>query len=375
MNERPEAAYVHVPFCRHRCGYCNFTVIANRLDLESDYLRALEIELSWLEQPQPVRTVFVGGGTPTELSPRGLQQLCRLLDTWFPQTERQETTFEANPDSLDGATADILAESGVTRLSLGIQSFDSQKLKALDRSHSVEDSRRAIRLARSTFESLSFDLIFGAPEETNATWMADLDTAIGLHPDHVSTYGMTIEAGTMFWNERHHGRLEEVGEDQQHDFYVGALDRLKSAGFDHYEVSSFARKGHKCRHNETYWLGQPYFAVGPGASRYVEGRRETNHRSTTTYLRRVLSGQSPVAESEEISREDRAREILVFGLRRMVGIDLTSFADQTDFQLEELVGNRVDRHIEDGFLEVVDGHLRLTRAGLLVSDSILPTFL
>lgn len=375
MTNDPRSAYIHVPFCRHRCGYCNFTLVAGRDDLIEAYLDALERELSWLERPREVDTLFFGGGTPTHLPPSQLRRLFEVAASWFPLAAGGELTIEANPIDLDEAKTQILAAAGITRVSLGAQSFDERKLKLLERDHDARQIEHAYGLSRRFANSVSLDLIFGTPGETLADWQRDLDTALSLAPDHISAYGLTFEKGTAFWSRLARGELVRADEELERQLYETAIDTLTAAGFEHYEVSNFARPGHRCRHNENYWLGGGYYAAGPGAARFIAGRRETNHKSTTTYILRVLAGQSPVAESEQLAPEDAARERLVFALRRLAGIDTAQFASATGFTVESLGGKALSRLIELRLLEQSGSRLRLTRAGLLVSDAIWPAFL
>lgn len=371
----PRAAYVHVPFCRRRCGYCNFTVVAERDDLVPAYLQAIELELQQLQVPRTVDTLFFGGGTPTQLSPAALEQLCCLSRRWFPLAAGYEFSVEANPADIVSPRLDILQAAGVNRLSLGGQSFDDGKLACLERDHRRGPLERAIALCRPRFKSLALDLIFGVPGETLRTWRADLHAAVAAEVDHVSTYGLTFERGAAFWGRLQRGQLQPVGEERERAMYETALDALTAAGWEHYEVSNFARPGHRCRHNEVYWRGQAYFAVGPGAARYVDGWRETNHRSTTTYLKRVLAGQSPVAERERLAPADAARERLVFGLRMMEGVERSSFAAASGFEIDALVGDALRPFVDQGLVADTGSRIRLTRAGLLVSDAIWPAFL
>lgn len=371
----PRAAYVHVPFCRHRCGYCNFTLVAGRDDFIERYLEALERELAGLERPRPVETLFIGGGTPTHLAPPALERLLASVNRWFPLADGAEFSVEANPCDISEEKVAVLRQAGVTRLSLGAQSFQDRKLALLERDHRAEQIEAAVRLARDGFASVALDLIFGVPGETIDQWRLDLERAIELYVDHVSTYGLTFERGTRFWSQRLKGALVELDDEMWRSMYALAIDRLAAAGFEHYEVSNFARSGRRCRHNEVYWAGEQYFAAGPGAARHVAGRREVNHRSTTTYIARVLAGQSPVAESETLSAEDRARERLVIGLRRIEGVDVGRFADQTGFDIHALAGRELQRHLELRTLELHGDRLRLTREGLFVSDAIWPDFL
>ncbi len=349
--------------------------MAGRDDLIADYLTAVERELSWLGTPREVDTLFLGGGTPTHLAPPQLQRLLALARQWFPLADDGEFSVEANPIDIDESRLAVLVDAGVNRLSLGAQSFAEAKLRLLERDHRAGDIERAVALARGRVRSISLDLIFAAPGETLDGWAADLEAALALRPDHLSTYGLTFERGTAFWGRLERHNLAEVDEELQRAMYALAIDRLTAEGFEHYEVSNFAQPGHRCRHNEVYWAGQTYYAAGPGAARYVNGRREVNHRSTTTYLRRVLAGDSPVAEWEELSAEDRAREALVLGLRRLEGVDRHDFATQTGFTVEELAAAEVRRYLELGLLAEDDGCLRLTRQGLYVSDSLWPRLL
>jgi oxygen-independent coproporphyrinogen III oxidase len=366
----PCSAYIHVPFCRHRCGYCNFAVVARRDDLAESYLTALERELSWLRYPREVNTLFLGGGTPTHLPPAQLECLLRIARRWFPLSPGGEFSIEANPCDLTAEKIAILAQGGVTRLSIGVQSFQDAKLAFLERDHRRGVVVEALMRCRGRFESISLDLIFAVPGETLAGWRADLEAAMEQRPDHLSTYSLTLEKGAAFWARWAKGQLNPVDEESERAMYLEAIDRFTSSGWEHYEVSNFARPGHRCRHNEVYWSGGEYYAAGPGAARHVGGIREVNHRSTSSYLRRVLAGQSPVAEREQLDPESKARERLVFQLRLIDGIDLARFHDQTGFSVNRLAGSTVAELEQHGLLEHHGGQLRLTREGLLVSDSI-----
>ncbi|MHB0958390.1 MAG: radical SAM family heme chaperone HemW [Pirellulaceae bacterium] len=375
MQATPRAVYAHVPFCRHRCGYCNFTVVAGRSDLQEAYLQAVGREIGTLPLPRPVDTLYVGGGTPTQLDPPQLARLCDMLRNEFPPERGYEWTVEANPDGLDRTRLDILRAAGVNRISLGVQSFDPHKLTLLERDHRAEDVHRIYARVRDDFPSVSLDLICAVPGESVTAWQADLRAALALAPDHLSIYGLTFEKGTTYWGRLLRGTLVPVDEETQRMMLEVTWDTLAAEGWEHYEVSNFARPGHRSRHNEVYWKGESYFAVGPGASRYVEGRRETNHRSVTTYLRRLQAGRSPVADTDLLTPADRAREMLVFRLRMLEGITRQEFLHRTGFALETLAGAPLRKFTELGLLEDRDDRIRLTRAGLLVSDAMWPEFL
>lgn len=364
-----------MPFCRHRCGYCDFAVVAGRGDLVGPYLEAVAIELSRLGEPRPVDTLYFGGGTPTELDHESLARLCDLVLHWHPLAPGHEWTVEANPEDVTADLVRLLVERGATRLSLGAQSFDAAKLKLLERGHAPADIRRCVELARDAGLAVAIDLMFAVPGESLDDWRRDLRAAIALEPDHVSTYGLTWEPGTPFTVRKSRGQLQSQDEEIERTMYAEAIDALAAAGYEHYEVSNFARPGRRSPHNEAYWAGREYFAVGPGAARYVGGVRETNHRSTTTYLKRVLGGESPVAERETLNSEQRARERLVLGLRRMKGVERGEFAATSGYQLDDLAGLQIKQFVGLGLLDDDGARVKLTREGLFVSDGLWPELL
>jgi oxygen-independent coproporphyrinogen III oxidase len=268
-----------------------------------------------------------------------------------------------------------LRELGVTRLSLGSQSFRTEKLRLLERDHEAADIRTSVELARRADMHVSLDLIFAAPGETLAEWRSDLAMAISLGPDHISTYGLTFEQGTPFWNRKSRGAVHEADEELQREMYAAAIDALTAAGFEHYEISNFARPGRRSRHNQVYWSGDGYDAAGPGAARYVDGVREINIRSTTSYLKAVLSGKSPVAEREKLAPEAAAREFLVFSLRRIEGVSRSAFQGRTNHELDTLISAPLKKFVELGLLTDDGERVKLTREGLFVSDAIGPEML
>ena len=370
------AAYVHVPFCAHRCGYCDFTLVAGRDDLIDDYLAALEVELRSLGRRIPVDTLFFGGGTPTHLPADRLDRLLRLVCTWFEPAAEGEFSVEANPYGLTTEKVETLARHDVNRVSLGVQSFDAAHLATLERDHRREDILTAVeRLRAASIRSVGIDLIFAVPGQTLDNWRATLDEAIALKPDHVSTYGLTIERGTAFWSRKLKGTLQPVPDETERAMYDLAMEQLPRAGFEQYEISNYAVPGCECRHNLVYWRGESYFAFGPGAARYVDGVRSTNHRSVTTWIRRTLAGQPAHGDIETLSPEERAREGIMLGLRRVVGVERDRFARQFGFDLDELCGETIREMCARGWLEDTGEAIRLTREGRFVADSVIAEFL
>ena len=370
LDALPRSAYIHVPFCAHRCGYCDFTLVAGRDDLIDAYLEALAIELTKLERPCEVDTLFFGGGTPTHLPAPELERLMTLARRWFPPAPGAEICVEANPAGLDDVKIAVLAQAGVNRVSLGVQSFDDAVLKLLERDHRGAEVPAVVERVRRRIPNIGLDLIFGVPGQSFGLWRDTLAQAIALRPTHVSTYGLTFEKGTAFQSRLNKGLLQRCDEEVERQMYALAMDELPRAGFEQYELSNFARPGFRSRHNEVYWAGRPFFGFGPGAARYAAGRRELNHRSVTTWINRVLAGQSPIAESEELSAEGSARELVMLNLRRGEGIHLAQFREQTGFDFRQLAGEALPRHLRQGLLEECDGHIRLAREGRFLADTV-----
>ena len=328
----PRAAYVHIPFCAHKCGYCDFASLAGADHLSERYLDALERELATIGQPNEVDTIFVGGGTPTRLDARALARLVAMIRRWFPLATGGEWTVEANPGTLDEEKADVLASGGVNRVSLGAQSFQPALLQALERNHAPEEVARALEWVRPRFPQWSFDLIFGVPGSTPEMWVDDLETALGLGPSHLSCYGLVYEKGTALWKQWQAGQVQPVEEEAERTMYAQTIDRLEGAGLSMYEISNFARPGHESRHNLVYWVNDAYFGVGLGAARYVGGVRSVNTREMSAYLRRIEAGEPATGPTETLEPEPHARETAVLMLRRtLAGIDRPDFSGKMAF--------------------------------------------
>jgi oxygen-independent coproporphyrinogen-3 oxidase len=371
----PQAAYVHVPFCAHQCWYCDFAVVAGRDEWMGRYVEALERELATPVERAPLRTLFLGGGTPTHLSPPLLDRILTVLRRELPLKPGYEFSVEANPNDLTNEKLALLAAHGVTRVSLGVQSLQTHVLQVLERRHGPDDVTAAVARARPLFRDLSLDLIFGSPGQTLEQWRADLEHAVALGVDHVSTYGLTYEKGTRLWKAQQRGDVMQLDEELERAMYGLAMDLLPAAGYEHYEISNFAMPGHRCRHNEVYWANHAYLGFGLGAARYVDGRREVNARSLDEYLTKCLAGASPLQQSEALSPEDRARETAMLNLRRAEGIHRPTFHEQTGFALDELAGAAVRTNVAAGLLADDGERVSLTREGKFLADGVIQDFL
>lgn len=374
---RPRSVYVHVPFCAHKCGYCDFASLAGSDHLADRYLDALARELDLaLDRPRQVDSIFIGGGTPTRLDPDQLDRLLTLIRGQFQLLEGAEWTVEANPGTLDEEKASVLAEGGVNRVSLGAQSFQPSSLEALERNHRPEDVPRAVELIRRRFERWSLDLIFGAPGSTLGQWEDDLERALSLGPSHLSCYGLVFEKGTSLWKQRHAGLVQAVDEEVELAMYERTIDRLTASGLIQYEISNFALQGHESRHNLVYWSNDAYYGFGLGAARYVGGVRSSNTRDLPAYLRRLEAGLDPSGPVERLDPESRARETAVLMLRRTaIGIGRDEFLERTGYDLDALCGTSILRSLSRGWLEDDGARVRLTRAGLFMADSVMSDLL
>ena len=370
-NVIPRSAYIHIPFCRHHCDYCNFTVVAEREYLVEGYLNALSNELGSVHGKPELDTLYLGGGTPSRLPPHVLARLLDLILAHFELSGDAEVTMEANPEDLPGEIGEVVADSPINRISLGVQSFNQEKRASLDRDHSDLQIARALDFCRQHTASFSIDLIFAAPLDGPQIWNQDLDQAVSCGAQHVSTYELTIEKGTRFWSLRERGELATSDDEQCARLYETTIRHLAKSGFDHYEVSSFARPGYRSRHNTAYWMGQPYFAFGPGASGLVNGRRFTNHRSTTRYIKAVLSGQPAWEEEQQMTPSELALEKIVFGLRMTEGIDLDRFRSDSGMEVNDLVNQTLLEQLQvQGLIDWSKDRLKLSPRGLLLGDFV-----
>lgn len=365
-----EGLYVHLPFCARRCPYCDFAVAPLDRAVERRYLAALSLEA---ERRLPAgwqpRTIYLGGGTPAELSGEGIASLIDLLRPLAPGA--REVTLEANPRTLLARKLGPLVEAlRVTRLSLGAQSFQPHLLERLGRFHRPEDVTRAAALAREHGLALSVDLIFAVPGQSAADLEADLEAALRLEPEHVSLYNLTFEPGTAFEVQRRAGTLRQQREGAQARLYDLARARLKEAGFLHYEVSNFARPGHLSLHNRLYWRNAGYLGLGNGAASHLGGERSSNHREIAAYADALEAGVLPVAEREHLEREAKVRETAYLALRTSEGIVPARFARDTGVSVHEFFAEEL-RHLRAvGLIEERAGRLRLSGRGVSLADGV-----
>jgi oxygen-independent coproporphyrinogen-3 oxidase len=377
--------YIHIPYCDSKCPYCDFNSYAAKVWPEEEYAAALIAEMESYGRREPWRgrslaTVFVGGGTPSLFAPQTIGRILgRARELWAPLPgDRVEVTLEANPGTVDHAKLAGFAACGVSRLSIGVQSFQPRHLRQLGRIHGRAEAVRAAEMARAAgVPEVSVDLMFAVPGQTLAEWEDDLGTALGLGVDHVSAYSLTYEDGTAFGNLRRRGLLRPVAEEIEVAMFVRARDLLEGAGYRQYEISNYARPGRECRHNLNYWQGGEYLGVGAGAHSFSRtgeaGRRWSNERSPGRYMTRIGSDGQARAFEEGLTPRQARGEFVFLGLRCRDGFEESTFTGRfgTDFLSAFPHAAELRR---DGWLEADAGRWRLTDRGLLIADSLFATF-
>ncbi|MBP9092746.1 radical SAM family heme chaperone HemW [bacterium] len=378
----PQSAYIHIPFCTHKCEFCDFAAFAGLIELEDQYCQvvASEIEsrLAKRTEPLSLKTVFYGGGTPGLVKPSNIAMIHSQLLKFAPlQTELSpseiEIALETTPHAITERKAQEWLEIGINRLSIGIESLSDAELTAIGRDHSVAEAIAGIKLAHQAgFESISIDFMYGLPTQTLASWQATLEAAIKLTEQcpsiqHISAYGLEIAKNSPLLSRFPRDSSSYPSDDLCVKMYEALVNKLEAHNYQQYEVSNFAKPGQQSQHNLTYWRNAPYFAFGVGAHRYVDGVRSANLRSLKKYMRSPLTDEV----SEVIDPKTRIKEGIMLGLRLIQGIDLSQF--EQDYGIDLLANQRVeiDYLCEQKLLELSDGTLKITPQGIPISNSII----
>ena len=355
--------YLHIPFCKHKCGYCDFNAYAGMDRLMPDYVDALERELSTARDQQPfgrLETIYFGGGTPSLLPADLIARLLRFVRATFDVAPGAEVTLEANPASTDEAKLQAWLDGGVNRLSLGVQGFEPRALAVLERKTDAAQATRAFGLARAAgMSNVSIDLIYAVPFQSRASWLETLRRGIALGPDHISTYCLTFEEGTLLWRRRAEGLVPEVDADLQWDQLDAACAELESAGFSRYEVSNWARPGYESRHNHAYWRCRPVYGAGAGAHSYATDGSISRRWWNVARPREYIAAQQPVADGEDLPARKARGEALMLGLRTAEGM---APPEGFDSELENLLGA--------GLIERRNGRVVPTRRGMDLHNQI-----
>lgn len=373
----PKALYLHIPFCVKMCYYCDFNSTVSVSSTIDRYLDAVEREFETLKDRYLFHTVYIGGGTPTVLNE---SQLERLLDSaihyGMVSVKTREFTVEANPATVTEAKARLLKDHLVNRISIGVQSFQEKHLKMLGRIHTGDDAKDTFALLRKAgFHNINVDLIFGCPGQTLNNWEKDLEVAIGLNPEHVSTYSLTYEDDTPLARDLQNEVICRLDESVELAMYKTAITCGTNNGYNHYEISNFAKSGYECIHNYFYWKNLSYVGVGAGAFSFINGVRTAHEKNVLNYIGGILGNKDTTAFRERLPDVQSAAETVVMSLRLRKGISNADFYERFGCRIDDRFGDQIGNLSREGLVSYEDEHLRLTEKGLFVADTVMAEFL
>ena len=372
------ALYIHIPFCKTRCNYCDFYKQTQLID-PSLYFNALEREMEFRRDffapGEPLRTVYFGGGTPSQLSSKDFERIFEAIYRLYSVSPDAEITVEANPDDVDDAFVRMLRRLPFNRVSMGVQSFDAEDLRFLNRRHSREQAIRAVGLCRDAYiYNVSIDLIYGLPGQTEAKWEANVREALRLDIPHLSAYHLIYEEGTALYKLWEAGKVEAVDEETSVSLFSLLINRMREAGYLHYEISNFAREGYLSRHNSAYWTGKKYLGVGPSAHSYNGREREWNAASLPRWIAGIRTGQLAI-EREELSPDTQYNDYVITGLRTMWGIRLDEIERRFGAERRQYCAEMAGPHLRRGVLRQEGERLFFSEAGVFVSDGVMSDLL
>ncbi|WP_026689185.1 radical SAM family heme chaperone HemW [Alteribacter aurantiacus] len=378
---KPRAIYVHVPFCEQICHYCDFNKFFLKNQPVDEYLTDCDTEMKWTVEKfpnGPIKSVYVGGGTPTSLSTAQLRKLLRSIKHHFQikDPEAIEFTVEVNPGSADREKLHMMREEGANRLSIGVQTFDADLLQKIGRDHKPNDVLETIDRSREAgFDNISIDLMFGLPGQTMEQFEDTIHKALALNIEHVSAYSLKVEAKTVFYQLAQKGKLPLPSEDAEADMYERLIERLTEAGFSMYEISNFAKPGMESTHNLTYWENEQYYGIGAGAHGYVGGVRTRNHGPLPKYMKAIEDGNLPYLEEHPVPVREQMEEEMFMGLRKRAGVSMVAFEEKYGRSMSEVFGKTVETLQEREWVMIEDGRIKLTERGRFLGNEVFEQFL
>ena len=374
MQKQPTSAYVHIPFCTQICYYCDFSKVFIKNQPVDSYLDHLLEEFRSYDI-QNLRTLYIGGGTPTALSAPQLEVLLKGLTKNLDLSLLEELTIEANPGDLDTDKIAVLKNSAVNRVSLGVQTFDDKMLKKIGRSHLEQDIYENIdRLKLAGFDNISIDLIYALPGQTMDQVKENVAKAIGLDIPHMSFYSLILENHTVFMNRMRRGKLPLPKEELEAEMFEYIITELERSGFEHYEISNFSKLGFESRHNLMYWDNAEYYGIGAGASGYVNGVRYKNHGPIRHYLSAVEEGNARINE-EHLTQKEKMEEEMFLGLRKKSGVSITRFEEKFGRSFDGFYGEIVRDLVQQGLMQIDGDRVRMTKRGLFLGDTVAERFI
>lgn len=372
------AAYIHIPFCQQICHYCDFTKFFYNERLATEYIEALtnEINVNVNGYHNKVRTIFIGGGTPTALNLDQLRSLLIIINKKFDVANCEEFTIEANPGDFDTEKIKLLKDYGVNRISLGVQVFDDKMLGELGRLHKVSDVYHTVdQVHKEGFTNISLDLIYALPNQTVEQFKTSLDEAVSFHLPHYSTYALQIEPKTVFYQRHKKGKLPRPAQEVEVEMYEILKDTMNTNGILQYEISNFAKPGFESKHNLTYWNNEYYYGLGAGASGYLPGKRTSNLRPLPAYTKQAMKDGKPLLHVDEIGLKEQLEEEMFLGLRKAKGIDKSLFEHKFGFTPNKLYEKSIAALTRKGWLIENEQSIHLTHQGMLLANEVFEKFL
>ena len=375
MNKRPTSAYIHIPFCTQICYYCDFSKVFIKNQPVDEYLSGLMEEVKFYDLPA-LRTLYIGGGTPSALSADQLDYLLTNLENLLDLSQLEEFTIEANPGDLTADKIEVLKKSKCNRVSLGVQTFDDRMLKKIGRSHNQAQIYETIAsLKAAGFHNISIDLIYALPGQTMEQVKDNVAKALELDIPHMSLYSLILENHTVFMNRQRRGNLHLPNEDVESDMFDYILRELEKNGFEHYEISNFTKPGFESRHNLMYWDNAEYYGLGAGASGYLDGMRYRNRGPIQPYLKSIREKGHSRLHEECLSKTEQMEEGMFLGLRKKTGVSIERFEEKFGISFEERYGQVVRDLINEGLLQEENHWLRMTKKGLFLGDTVAERFI
>ncbi|HEX3030604.1 MAG TPA: radical SAM family heme chaperone HemW [Clostridia bacterium] len=378
MENKEIGLYIHIPFCKSKCHYCDFNSFSGRDSIVPAYFDSIKREITLYSdrlKSYTIKTIFLGGGTPSYIDPHYIYEVMNLCRKKLDITSNAEISIETNPGTLTYEKLIAYKDIGINRLSIGLQAWQNHILKGLGRIHTNSEYIENFYEARKAgFSNINTDLIFGLPGQTLKDWNETLERVIELKPEHLSCYSLKIEEGTEFGRLKDAGKLEEIEDELDREMYYMAIEKLKKEGFSHYEISNFAKPGYECKHNMIYWRAEEYIGFGAGAHSYFQGKRYNNASNPEEYSAALNRGIQPLEDIQEIDREEQMSEYMLLGLRLIEGIDCLEFESRFNANVFSLYGDRIAVLCKKKLLETEERFIRLTPKGLDFANEVFMEF-
>ena len=365
------ALYIHIPFCKQKCLYCDFPSYSHKEELMDEYVKALNKEILSKTKKYKIESLFIGGGTPSYLSDENLKILLDTINK-LDFVENAEKTMECNPGTVNKEKLEIIFNGGINRISFGLQSTNNEILKKIGRIHTYEEFKENYILARkSGFQNINIDMMFGLPNQSLNIWLESLKEVVELNPEHISSYSLIIEEGTPFYSLYDKDLLDLPSEEEERAMYEKGRDFLESKGYNQYEISNYAKDNKECFHNKIYWQCKEYIGVGVSSSSYIDGKRIKNIDNIKEYIKNINENNSIIDEELENTEKDKIEEFMFMGLRMIKGIEEKEFENRFGKNVDELYKEVIEKHIKNGLLIRKDGRIFLSKKGIELSNIVM----